>query len=314
VDLGRACTDEQSAVTAVRETAAAGVDGIKLYAGLPPEWLAPMAGAAHEAGLLASIHCQRSTVLQAASAGVDEFHHLDGVVGEFWPGHPAGWLEVWGHPDCAATLDRQREVADAIARAGMIATPTLAYWHSRSRSVLPGYPPADELAFLPWPAIEWGRSWCVRKLDDAAADTWKRALEAAQAFTAMLLERGTPVIAGTDVPCERISPGVSLWREMALLADCGMSAVRALRAATSETAKRLRLPGVGSLKQGFCADLAFVRGDPTRRIPDRPDTPLVVSAGRLCRHAELVAAARQEAEGIECEPIYVAFRRVAGVL
>jgi len=313
VDLGRGCADAESAVRAVVETASAGVDGIKLYDGLPPEWLSVMAAAAHDEGLHASIHCGKSTVLQAATAGVDEFHHLDGVVAEFWPDHPPGWLEVWGHPGCGSTVAKQKEVADKIALSGMIATPTLTYWHSRSISALPGYPPPEEVALMPGKVNAWGKSWGTRPPDAAAADTWKRALEAARAFTSLLIERDVPVLAGTDVPCERISPGVSLWREMSLLADCGMSAEQALRAATSETAKRLRLRNVGSLKQGSPADLSFVRGDPTSGIPERPEVPIVVRSGQVHRRAELVSAARQEAEDFESEPLYVAFRRVAGL-
>ena len=148
-DVGRGCADADEGVAAVRETAEAGVDGIKLYAGLPAQWLAPMAAAAHDAGLRVCMHCQAASALEAGAAGVDEFFHLDGLTDEFWPGHPAGWLDVWGAAGCEGTVDAQEAVADRIAELGMIVTPTLAYWHSRSRSALPDYPPEAELALLP---------------------------------------------------------------------------------------------------------------------------------------------------------------------
>ena len=314
VDLSRACRDVDFAVRAVREVAGAGVDGVKLYAGLPPEWLPAMVAAAHEAGLPVSMHCQRSSVLAASAAGVDEFFHLDGVVDELWPGHPPGWLELWGREEVATAVEKQKELADRIKQSGMVATPTLAYFHSRWKSASPDYPPPGELALLPEEVVRWGNECCARKPDPEAAEAWRRALDAAQAFTGLMRERGVPVLAGTDVPCERIMPGLSLWRELSLLVGSGMSPRQALCAATCEPAARLRMPGVGRLAAGSAADLVFVRGDPTSRIPDMPEMPLVVRSGRVHRPAELIAAAAREVEGIESDPACTAFRRVAGLI
>lgn len=88
-----------------------------------------------------------------------------------------------------------------------------------------------------------------------------------------------PLGAGTDAPFEGMMPGMSLWRELALLADSGLGAAGALRSATSVAANLLDLPDIGRLRPGSRADLVVARGDPTASIPRDPDIRLVVRDG-----------------------------------
>ncbi len=298
--LGRACADAEDAVEAVRETAAAGVDSIKLYASLPPEWLSGMVAAAHEAGLRVSIHCQRSNVLQAGSAGVDEFHHLDGVLDTFWPEHPPGWLDLWGHPDCDRTIDQQQITADRIRDYGMVATPTLAYWDSRWQAGDPAYPSPADLAMLAPEVVEWVNLPYQNRPGRSEVETWQRAAAAASRFVGFLLERGVRVLPGTDVPW--VLPGISLWRELALLTESGMSPVQALRAATLESAQWLDVENIGRLAPGCVADIVVVKGDPTTRIPDRPQIEAVLRGGDVYRPCRLFAKAKDEGSDVCSDP------------
>ncbi len=298
--VGRACADGADAERAVRELAAAGVDSIKLYASLPPEWLRGMAAAAHEAGLKTSIHSQRASVMDAGLAGVDEFHHLDGTLKVFWPDHPPGWLELWGHPDCERRLGEQQRLADRIRAFGLAATPTLAYWDSRRRAGDPGFPAPDDLAALPPTVRDWvGLPYRKRPTTDQA-DTWDRAVRAAQQFTGYLMERDVPILAGTDVPW--ILPGVSLWRELALLVESGMPPIRALQTATHDAARWLGAERIGRLDAGCIADIVLVKGDPSTRIPERPDIEAVIRGGEWLQPADLLAAARTEGADVEHDP------------
>ena len=205
--VSRACADCADAVSAVCETAGLGVDGIKLYVGLHNDWLAPMTDQAHARGLKACMHCQGGGVRAAVKAGVDEFFHLDGVVTEVWSGHPPGWLNLWGAPGFSATWDLQQALADDIGRSGMTATPTLAYWESQRRVREPGFRQDSATCRVPELLVEWQGSAAP---NPAHASEWGRALEAAQRFTGLLLERGVRVLAGSDVPCGALPPGLSL--------------------------------------------------------------------------------------------------------
>ena len=285
--VARSITDLDSAVAAVRDTLAAGVDGIKLYVGLAPEWVAPIVRESHERGRKASMHCLAHGVLTAGRAGIDEFFHLDGILADVWPDHPPGWLDPWGHPDFAGTWDRQQQIADAVGNLGMTATPTLAYWDSQWRMRGEAGATPEESRYMPPELFRWASA----KRDAVAATTWRRALDAAQAFTGLLLEREVPVLAGSDTPFGAVLPGQSLWRELYLLAESGMSSVRALRAATSDAADFLERPKLGRLHKGQCADLVFVRGDLSKQIPEQPEIVLVLRDGVHYQPDELLQPA-----------------------
>tara|TARA_Y100000588_G_scaffold356854_1_gene413546 strand:+ start:1030 stop:2328 length:1299 start_codon:yes stop_codon:yes gene_type:complete len=272
--VARTITDVDAAAVAVRETASSGVDAIKLYASIAAEWIAPMVEASHAAGLKVSMHCLPHGVLVAGRAGVDEFYHLDGILADVWPDRPSGWLYVWGDQDFCQTWDRQLQVADEIAELGIVSTPTLAYWDSQWRRRLQD-PYDEESRFVPGDLLTWSSA----DPDPETGEVWRRATEAAVRFQGLLLERDVPVLAGSDTPCGGILPSQSLWRELTLLVEAGLSPLGALRAATSDAADFCERPELGRLRTGSAADIAIVRGDLTATIPDQPEIEHVVRAG-----------------------------------
>ena len=300
--VSRRCTDLADAVTAVRETTARGVDGVKLYVGLSPDWVPSMIEEGHAAGRKVSMHCLGGGVLGAARAGLDEFFHLYGILVDVWPGHPPGSLEIWGVPEFAGTLDQQRAVADRIRESGITATPTLAYWDSQWRIRTPESLGPESLRHTPSSMIKWQ----AVPPDPSFSEQWRCALRAAQNFVGLLLARGVPVLAGSDVPCGLVPPGLSLWRELSLLVEAGMSPQEALRTATSDAAAFLDRRELGRLSPGSAADMVFVRGNPLDRIPSRPDVAMVVHNGVVYRPEDLPVAAEQS---LEDEPWATQFRR-----
>lgn len=298
----RPCADLAAALTAVREVAQQGVDGLKFYVGLNPQWLPAMVEEGHARGCRISMHCAGGGVLASAQAGVDEFFHLDGILADVWPDHPPGWLDLWGLPEFDRTFDLQREVADRVQRSGITATPTLAYWDSQWRIRTVDSLGPEDLCHTPPPMI----AWQALSPDPIGSARWQRALHAAQRFVGLLLEREVPLLAGSDVPCGLVPPGGSLWRELSLLVEAGMSPLQALRAATADAAAFLGRKELGTLAPGSVADMVLVRGNPLETIPSRPDIALVVHNGVVYRPDELLAA---EAESLEDEPWAEQFRR-----
>jgi imidazolonepropionase-like amidohydrolase len=142
----------------------------------------------------------------------------------------------------------------------------------------------------------------VAPADPAGAMLWRRALEAALAFTGLLATRGIRFLAGSDVPCGGVSPGLSLWREMALLTQTGLTPLQALQAATGQPAAFLGKPELGRLRPGAFADLAFVQGNPLAGIPADPVIPAVIRAGRLYRREALLAAAANAVDTLGEDP------------
>jgi len=122
---------------------------------------------------------------------------------------------------------------------------------------------------------------------------------------------GWPVI---EEPGATIIPGVidahvhfMRWQGPLYLA----AGVTTLRAATSETARRLRFPSVGRMAPGYDADIVFVAGNVAERLPEEPQISAVLRAGRLYRPAELLAAAQRDDSDPDCDPWGVEFRHMA---
>jgi len=294
-----ACASEDEAVAAVERQAAAGVDGIKLYVGLPNAWLGAIVRAAHRLGLRVSVHRSQGGVLAAARAGADECYHLDGVLDDCWPEGPPGWLERWGAPDIASALPALRRAADELAALGTVVTPTLSYYEARARGHS-GELRADPLwDFIP-PEITATQAPVAA--NPAAGLAWHYALGGAQRYCGLLREAGVPILAGTDIPCGAQAPGAALWRELALLQGSGMTPLQALRAATGAAADFLGRPALGYLRRGAAADLVCVRGNPLEHIQAEPAIVWTVRGGNLLAPAALLAEARRVRHDLADEP------------
>ena len=95
-----------------------------------------------------------------------------------------------------------------------------------------------------------------------------------------MLAAGVKMIAGTDAGVG-IHPHGSLPDEIAVMAEAGLTPLRAIRAATSESAKVLRVEGlVGSVRPGLRADIVAVRGDPLADLAALGSVELVIKDGR----------------------------------
>jgi len=96
-----------------------------------------------------------------------------------------------------------------------------------------------------------------------------------------LRESGVPVVTGTDAGAAlaRFEEAINL--ELELLVGAGWTPIEALQAGTLGAARALRLDKeVGSLEAGKLADMAIVRGDPTRDISDTRQIERVFQGGR----------------------------------
>ena len=102
------------------------------------------------------------------------------------------------------------------------------------------------------------------------------------ALVGQLHQAGVPIGAGTDTPIGSALPGYSLHTELERLVEAGLSPMAALKAATIEPARFLRLENqMGQIKQGFVADLVILDKNPLTAITNTRSIRNVVSKGRL---------------------------------
>jgi imidazolonepropionase-like amidohydrolase len=109
---------------------------------------------------------------------------------------------------------------------------------------------------------------------------WPRMFEQAKAAFADALKRGAVdwIACGSDV-------GGFAWsenqaQELALMVECGMTPMQAIRAATSTAARLLRqTANLGVVAPGAFADLVAVAGDPARDIRELQHVRFVMKAG-----------------------------------
>ena len=208
--------------------------------------------------------------------------------GAFWASLLAGWADA----DLAApgaqslmTSMRERDVAlDPtldITRFGMgtprpegDSDPNLRYvradlremWQLR-RATAPGRPPGEQAI------ADRGHAKCDE-------------------FVRRYHEMGGRVVAGTDVGAVGgLVPGFSLHAEIAMLVRAGLSPAAALRAATLDAARALRIDAeTGSIEPGKSADLVILEADPLADIRNLGRTRTVLRDGVCHESAALLAA------------------------
>ena len=199
-----------------------------------------LAVAAHKRGKLAVVHAQTlATATESIDAGADGLVHL------------------------FADKDGGAAFARLAKDKGVFIVPTYAVlevFSGRSGTAsLLAHPALSGL--LPKPAVD-----TVRQSFGQDRSAKLDPIEAAN--LGALAKAGVPILAGTDAGNPGTWYGLSMHREMDLLAKGGLSPAQVLTAATAAPAQAFRLTDRGRIANGLKADLLLVDGDPTLNIAD----------------------------------------------
>lgn len=102
-------------------------------------------------------------------------------------------------------------------------------------------------------------------------------------------DAGIPVAMGTDAGNIGTVHGPSVFREMALMVQAGLTPLQVLRAATVGGAKAMGMErDLGTIEPGKLADLVLLDADPLADIPNASRIERVMKGGRLYDAATLV--------------------------
>lgn len=270
--ITRAVKDRASAVRMVEYWAEEGFTSVKVYQNLPLDIMRVTIEAAHHHGLPVTGHLGKVTYREAAEAGIDNLEHGFWVMSDFSPGRAAG-----DPPDSQkillslSKLDPQsaefNELVKLLIEKGVAVTSTLAVFET----VVPGRPVAgaDALAAMAPPLRETYLSrWSeiARQNSSLHREAFARELQ----LEAKFFCAGGLLVVGTDpTGYGGVIPGYASCRAIELLVEAGLTPLEAIKVATFNGAKLLKIDDqAGSISTGKSADLVVVNGDPSKTISD----------------------------------------------
>jgi imidazolonepropionase-like amidohydrolase len=305
--LTRVIANEAEGAQVIEELLAAGVDGIKLYAGLRPDLLAAMTRSVARRVPVAA-HLGRTWASEAIAAGVDTLEHVhasiyqdvahpedrhtreggNGARPDYW-----SWLSNgWGRADLDA--DHVKRLIDQIAQSGVAISPTTVLCTGGMATL----DALEEPGQVHRPRVMADRIRAARaggagegprlRVDP---DCGRRALEHQVEFLRRVHAAGGRLAPGTDVGAAPLQvPGFALHRELALLVEGGIPSADVLQAATRGAAELLRAGAeLGTIEPGKRADLLVLSGDPLQDIHATRRIAAVVQAGRIHDPAAVLA-------------------------
>jgi len=279
------CDDPETGRAAVRRFAERGVDQIKVYSRLSKETHAAICDEAKKAGKKPVGHIPEAvTIRESLAAGQMSNEHLLAfgpeiarLAGRELAGKHDG-LSGFGDWASYASVDRGKldELLAAVRAADQHQCPTLVVLDRLARLDDPAVTGDPLLRYVP-PSIR--DFWTSGRY--SALSHVKKVLPSMRSFVGDLHRAGVPVLAGTDLGNPYVVAGFGLQDELRFLADSGLGAVGALRAATIVPAKFLGVADrLGSVAVGKTASFSLVRGNPLADVANAREVEGVFLRGK----------------------------------
>ena len=286
--------DAAAKVAAARE---AGYEGIKIHGNLGREAYDSLIAAAKRARLPVAGHVTGDVGLLHSARSGQQLEHLDGWIPAILPADmaaaPAAQGQVVVDEAILARVDEARipVVASELKRHGAWAGPTLSLFEvivsDEPAATLAARP---EMRYAPRPAIT---AWTTQRTQQLAGAPplagRQRWLGLRKRIAKTLADSGVGLLAGSDSPQFFSVPGFALHREIAHLADAGLTPYQALAAATSGAARYLGAGDIGTIATGRRADLLLLDANPLANVSAATRPAGVMLAGRWLPRATLDA-------------------------
>src|SRR5919109_4556701 len=256
-------SNEEEAREEVRNQAAAGVDYVKLYVGLPPNLVKAAIDEAHSRGIRVIGHLYMTSWTDAANLGIDALTHGVPVNPSLLPSGDKReqFLENGGGPfDHFSWLDlvdlnstEIKEMIHALVENDIPVDPTLSIYEAMLKDDGGFSNPQNQLR-------------------------WAKVLQ----LTKMMYDNGVQILSGSDIPNFGLIPGASLHNELVLLAEAGIKPSEVIEIATKNGATALDIDDrVGTIQPNKQADLIILSSNPLQDISNTKKIEAVIADGRL---------------------------------
>jgi imidazolonepropionase-like amidohydrolase len=282
------------AKAAVEYYAKRGYEGIKIYNSVRPELVPLLAKEAHARGMPVTGHIPVHMLAhEAVAAGYDGIEHINMLFLNFFATHDTDTRDTTRFTlvgDKAADFDLAsqpvRDFIKLLKSKNTIIDPTLGAFEellcAQSGKITPGLEaiaarlPAQIQRQLLTGSMPLGEK----------APRYRKSFDKLLAMVKLLRDEKIPVVAGTDEIA-----GLWLHHELELFVRAGISPADAIRMATLDPARVLKLDkSIGSIAVGKRADLFVVDGDPLANIADVAKVVSTMRGGVIYPSAQLFQA------------------------
>ena len=269
---------------------AAGFAQMKIYSSMTRDNVAAVAREAHALGMSVTGHIPEGmTLREGVDAGMDQVNHISYVLEAMLPdGSMPPLSRRLERAQTRASVDvnseRARETVRFLKEHNIVIDPTVALFELQT--VSPSKPYASFEPGVARVAPELGVVFATPTQSPAdpmpplRAAIFEKELE----IIGSLHRAGVTMVAGTD----QAVPGFSLYRELELYVQAGLTPMEAIQAATSVPAHVMRRDqDLGTLEVGKMADLIILGKNPVESISNIRSVESVVANGALYETAPL---------------------------
>jgi hypothetical protein len=203
------------------------------------------------------------------------------------PGQNRNEADMWSEMDEA----RAREMVQLLVERKVALTPTFRArfgglprdWAKFAEEDRKFFDTADPvlLSYFPREKIVTAlAAYRAPALTGAVAERRKRGYQNALRFHKMFADAGGRVIPGANTNSGRV-PGNSLFQEMAIFTEAGITPMQIIQGATKWSAEMLDKHDLGTIETGKIADIVVVNQDPLQNIQNLRDTHTVIFDGKV---------------------------------
>jgi imidazolonepropionase-like amidohydrolase len=283
ISLGAYITnDPAQAVAYVRKYKEAGFEQIKVYESVKLDVLKAITAEAHRLGMTVTGHVPSGiTAFEAVEAGMDQINHM--LPNVFLSAFPKGAkTKMMVFPAFDVNSADAQSAIKFYKEHGTVIDPTMALydlsWRASEKPVEQTEPGAVKVA------PELAPSLVNTGMPGAFTPRLRTGFDAALTFIAALQRAGVPIVVGTD----QAVPGYSVYREMELYVQGGLSPMDAIQAATIVPARAMKLDrDTGTVEAGKRADVIVLDANPLESISNIRKVRTVFANGRMFDPAPL---------------------------
>lgn len=260
-------TTKAEAIKAVKMYKDNGFVQIKIYSSITPAIVKVIADEAHRLGLSVTGHIPNGMgLLQGLDSGMDQVNHMQYV-----------YAAMKKNADKSIDLQDPANMAvlNYLHDHKIVIDPTMGVFEMIFRSVKDDILKMEPAYYtLPVPLQSL---FSNMGMPEAEAIKYKPLMQSMMNLVKALHDKGVTIVAGTDMGF----PGYSVFRELELYVDAGLSPMEAIQTATIVPAQVMKLGNKsGSIKAGKQADLVIIDGDPLQNIRNIRKVWMVIKEGR----------------------------------